>query len=349
MTHGGGEQVGLVREVVQERAERDASATGDLGGRGTPEAEVHEALDGRLQQRGLRVLATFGLGSSRPLGHGFIVAHLQETVKVSCKWGVALLLLSGLLASCARGPEGTRDALRAEVDAVAGESRFRFDYRATGTRVPDCFLPYREFAISVDLTGAGALEARHPDGSLIAVRAGDWLYVSGAALDNALGGAWIRLRPDASDERASAVRRALGADLSGYVMSSDFPAPPAETVQAVLDIATDVQRLEDGTFRITADAAKLAAAAPLPSDSDDPSPGGEAPVVDVVIAESAITRIVVQAGTSSTDGEPSSSGWAADYGPPPDADVAMAPDVFRHIADVPIEQLRARPVASCEL
>ena len=121
---------------------------------------------------------------------------------------------------------------------VPAPARFSFRHEAAGTRVLDCFLPYRRFDGVVDVE-ARAVELREVDGPPIAyVRPGEVLLAAEAIGADGMDVEWVRL-DDVDQSAREVLRRVVGAELAGYLVEAPPPSG-RDTVLAALDEGAEV-------------------------------------------------------------------------------------------------------------
>lgn len=276
---------------------------------------------------------------------------------------LALFGLAGTWRVITAGPPGPADQFAKMLTRARDPARFSFEHRAGGTRVLDCFLPNRRVIGSVDADG-GVLMVVGANGALRARRTGQRVFLHRSLFrEAAVRTPWLELRLPVTVAQRSALVRALGLDLAGYVLAYGLPANGWRTARAALDAAARVERLSSQNlgggamvgYRITVGRDPFNAA---PSSTPTPSMPGQKqsgpvdpPMIDVWLdGRGDVRRITVRPtrrdGTTAAPEE----GWTVDYripGPPIPAE-RVGPST--HIAEVNLASL-APPadLAGCAL
>lgn len=240
--------------------------------------------------------------------------------------GVFAVLAVGAMLARLGGDPTAADELARRVDRAEEPVRFSLRYQRGGTQVLACVMANTRFVIDVD-TPAGTMVVRRDD-EVIALVDADQFLLGGALFREALPTEWLAVRRDRAPASEALVRRVLGVDLAGYLLSPELPATGRATAAAALDAARDVARIApvavagqraDG-YRLELDADRYAAAATEPPTSVPPTssrPAGEAvPVIDVWVTESgAVVRVGIRPQTNSGQSGPAEDGWTVDYRP----------------------------------
>lgn len=214
--------------------------------------------------------------------------------------------------------EGSRAELRSRLERAADVSAFSFSYVRRGARVVDCVLPHTRFVLDVDVPRATTL-ARSVEGSLLASANNDAILMHRRLFeDPPFPTAWLEVRRDELPAVEAGVRRTLGDDLAGYLLTESPPPAPRDLVLAALAVASDVDDLpathirgvEATGFRIKLSGSILESA--IPGDALAPS-STLAPTMDAWLGSGgAILRVTVRAGEHDVAGA-AEVGWALDY------------------------------------
>lgn len=225
-------------------------------------------------------------------------------------------------------------------------------YRATGTRVLDCFLPNRAFILEVrdDTVVARRAEDRL---DVLARRSGESLELSPTLFEpGVLRQRWLAAELTAlgAADRARLVDL-LGVDLASYLLADAPPSHGQEIALAALDAATDVESMGAETiageaadrFRVTLDPERYAEAQANES-SPSVADGAGTPNVDIwVNGRDDVVRVAVSAAAASP-GE--AQGWAITFGGHAAASPVIGPTV--PIGSVSLARVSAA-TADCEL
>lgn len=252
---------------------------------------------------------------------------------------VALFVLAALSIACSDGSPDSTD-LAGRLAALDVSDAFTMTYRAAGTDVLGCVQPNRSFAI--DVAGDRFVVRRLDDDVVLAERDGERLRINGSLFDASTTGAeWIEADLGVlEDGQAAALRRALGPDLTGYVLAADPPASGLEQASSLLPLASSIQVTEiEGeatTFSLLLD----------PDAYVEATGAGAAvapPLVHIDLNDEQVTRIVVL-----PPGDEAAGGWTIDFpaslGPVADRPAA---GTTVDLEELDVSQLRAAPLEGC--
>lgn len=235
------------------------------------------------------------------------------------------MLAVGAIFARLAGELTVADELARRITRAEAPVRFSLRYQRGGTQVLGCMMANTRFAIEVD-TAAETMVVRRED-EVIALVEGERLLLGRALLREPAPTAWLAVPLDRATASEAPVRRVLGVDLAGYLLSPELPATGRATVAAALDAARDVARIDpvviageraDG-YRLQLDADRYAAAATEAPTSAPPTstPADEAvPVIDVWVTDNgAVTRVAIRPQTRRGKPGPAEDGWIVDYSP----------------------------------
>ena len=237
---------------------------------------------------------------------------------------LALAALGVILARPGAGPTPEGD-LRRRLARAEEPARFSLDHQRGGSRVLECVLVNTRLAIDVD-SRAGTMAVRREDGELIAFVDPDTLLLrSDLFRDPPFTTRWLAVPRTLSPSILPALRRALGADLAGYLLAARLPATGPATAAAALEASSAVERIDplvqagaraDG-YRLRLDPDRFAAAATIPGVTSTTSTTvTPVPRIDVwVTPDGNVVRVSIRPQTDRGPG-PAEDGWTVDYGPP---------------------------------
>lgn len=205
--------------------------------------------------------------------------------------------------------EATDDLPRLLADAP---SRFALTYRSRGTEVLDCVFPNREFDATVFDPDTFTVTATATD-TPIALRTGGTTYLAGSLFGgDEIGADWLAIGREERARLAEPIQRALGTDLSAYVLADAAPASGT-------DIALDGLSMDPDTTTIDPIEGSRGSASGhrLVIGGVNEEPGV---VLDFWVDPSGqVARVQVQ---QSLQGEPRTpnpdTGWVVDYTQVPD-------------------------------
>lgn len=254
---------------------------------------------------------------------------------------------------------GADDELARRLIAADEPSRFRFDHRAGGTRVLDCFLPHRQIIGSVDYD-AGIAVLRDSAGREIARKHSDRVLLHRSLFpQDVLTTGWLELALPIDDDVRARLAAILGTELAGYLLTEGLPASGRATALAALEAADRIDRLPATTiggrrsdgYRITVDEERFA---DLPgTDGGRAAPPSDVapPTIELwVDDDDHVSRVTVLPGRGEPGDDGAAAGWSIDYrslGQPLDDG---RPSSVTNVGDVDLGQLDARPrSAACEV
>lgn len=234
---------------------------------------------------------------------------------------------------------GPRAELRSRLDGLPAADRFAFVYTAAGTTVLDCALPNRSFRVEVDRS-IGTLVVRDLAGDVIGASSEEAVLLAPTLFAPRLD-AWLRAGFPLDDGDAEALRRVLGVDVAGYLLTADLPADGAQVAAVLADEATSVEELQPGSgqqpdwtgYRLA-----------IPGGED----GGPPADVTVWLDGDALVRItVLPAIARPVDGD-AAAGWILDFErvaePVPLTDVTAV-----DITSLDVSALQGVPIRDCEI
>lgn len=260
----------------------------------------------------------------------------------------ALLSLAVMVGACSNTPSAG-ETLSSQLEALDDPAAFSMSYRAGGTDVLDCALPNRQFRIDVESERGDFVAHDLPSGDRIAERSGSSLRVHRSLFATGLtSAAWITVDIDQLPQaHASALRRALGPDLTGYLLAADPPPSGLAVAVAVLPIARSTtlidQQATTSTYQLELDPDAYAEAASHPGDDR----AAVSPTIQFTVDDLGVRQLVVTPADVAQD---PASGWTIVFTPlNPDADGDPAPGREVDITDLDPDDLRPRPITGCAL
>lgn len=261
------------------------------------------------------------------------------------------------------GGAGAAGELERRLSRWSEPAAFRFDYVGGGTRVLDCFLPYRRFTGRVDYR-EGVVWFADASGAEVARKTQRRAFLHRRLFaDGVVPTVWLGVDLPVAGEYRQVLTRALGSDLAGYVLAPSLPPSGPATARASLEAAAGVRHLGVATvagreadgYQIVLDAERFEQMSVPEGAAPDRERDGEVvrpPVLEVWLdGRNEVARVVVRPGR--VDGSPAdgSLGWALDYtrerrdGPPP----RMPRGAVTEAGSVDLASLTAAIGTGCEV
>ena len=256
-------------------------------------------------------------------------------------------------------PKTAGDELARRLQAGAEPERFAIAYAAGGTRVKDCFLPNRRFVVFVDRPADVLVVTRSAadPSPLVVARRHRVLLHRSLFRSGAVPDPWLAVPADIAGPAGDALRRALGTDLAGYVLTKYLPATGLATALAALEAADTVRRAAeagDDRFTLTIDASRFeeltATTAPSATTAGTPPTAPTttslpAPTLDIWLDDNdSVTRIDVR-----VDEQEGASGWTTEYTASTTANPTIPASDIVDLADLDPAQLSSPRSTSCRL
>ena len=279
---------------------------------------------------------------------------------------VALVAVVALAAvttwAATREAGGAAGELERRLGRRSEPAAFRMEYVGGGTRVLDCFLPYRHFTGRVDYRGGVASFADVSGVEMAHKSQRRVLLHRSLFADGVVSSVWLGVDLPVAGEEREVLTRALGDDLAGYVLAPSLPPSGGATALAALEAAAGVEHLGAATiggreadgYQIELDAGQFEQMSVSDGTPDRQGEGEEvqAPLLEVWLGgRNEIARIVVR--PAEVDGSPAdgSFGWALDYShersDPAPAGVPRG--AVTEVGSVDLENLTPAIEAGCEV
>ena len=275
---------------------------------------------------------------------------------------LAVVIVAVTILDAGAPANSAEDELAARLRGATEPKRFAFTYRAGGTRVLDCVLPNRAFTVAVDrVSGVMELRGRPSIPPFAIVWPGREAFLHRSLFaDGIVSTTWLRVDHPVGREAAERLRRVLGVDLGGYVLTAELAPSGRATVLAALEVAGDVSRLDGQTpeagtadgFRITADAEKLddVTSPSIEVDVDEAASVKVVPVFEVwVDGRGEVVRLDVRPDTPGSEADEAAGGWAVEYSRLSDSFGLRPTDDVTDLADIDADVLRPPVPGGCAL